>query len=165
MRHRVLRGYAMNTPTRYRRLATRRGAAMMMALVVLLVVGLISGLSLRAILQSHRQTRAEQQRVQAEILADAALSRAISMLQKDPAWKGENWTSSLVSPATETADTKAATTDPKFTGVAETKVETLAGQPHAWKISVVSIYPSDPVHRAQARRETTYSTSQGGEKP
>ena len=66
--------------------------AMMMALVVLLVVGMVAGLALQAILQSHRQTRDEAQRVQAELLADAALSRAVLTLAKDPNWKGENWT-------------------------------------------------------------------------
>src|SRR5260221_12760268 len=60
----------------------RRAAALMMALVVLLIVGLVSGLALRAILQSYRQTREEGQRLQAELLADAALNRAELMLQR-----------------------------------------------------------------------------------
>lgn len=143
----------------------RRAAAMMMALVVLLVVGLISGLALRAILRSHRQTREEEQRAQAELLADAALSRAVSMLQKDANWQGENWTVNLASPPAENADAKAEAMDPKSTGVAETHVEKAAGRPGALRISVTAIYPDGPVYRAQAMRDLTYPVSQRGEKP
>ena len=143
----------------------RRAAAMMVALVVLLVVGLISSLSLRAILQSHRQTREEQQRVQAEQLADAALSRAALMLQKDPTWPGENWTVNLASPPLEKADHKTASSDARSTGIAETHIERAAGPPNTLKISVVAIYPSDPVHRAQARRQMTFPISPREEKP
>ena len=149
----------------YRKNRRRRAAAMMMALIVLLVVGLISGLALRAILQSHRQTREELQRVQAELLADAALNRAMVMLQKDANWQGETWTVNLASLPAENGDAKAAATDPKFTGVVETHVEKAAAQPDALRISVTANYPSDPVHRAQAKREMTYPVPQRGEKP
>jgi type II secretory pathway pseudopilin PulG len=143
----------------------RRAAAMIMALVVLLVVGLISGLTLQAILQSHRQTRDEAQRVQAELLADAALSRAVLMLEKDPNWKGENWTVNLASPLAEKPDAKTAASDPNFTGAAETKVNRAAANPDALRISVTANYPSDPVHRAQAMREIIHTVSPPREKP
>ena len=146
-----------------RRDGSRRAAAMMMALVVLLVVGLISGLALQAILQSHRHTREEEQRVQAELLADAALSRAIAMLQTEANWKGEKWTVNLASQAAAHAETPA--DDTKFTGVAQTRVEKSEGNPNSWKIAVTAIYPSDPTRRAQALRETTYEIPPRGEKP
>ena len=139
----------------------RRAAAMMMALVVLLVVGLVSGLALRAILQSHRQTRQEEQRMQAELLADAALSRAVSLLQQDANWKGENWTVNLTGVPAESAEGK----EPNSSGVAVTLVENVAGEPNSRRISVTAIYPSDPIHRAQASREMTYPVSQGEAKP
>ena len=143
----------------------RRAAAMMMALVVLLVVGMVAGLALQAILQSHRQTRDEAQRVQAELLADAALSRAVLTLAKDPNWKGENWTVNLAIPPADQANAEAAATGPKFTGVVETKVEKSATKDDAVHISLTAIYPSDPVHRAQAIREITHTVSPRGEKP
>jgi type II secretory pathway pseudopilin PulG len=136
----------------------------MMALVVLLAVGLMSGVALRAILQSHRQTREEAQRVQAELLADAALSRAVLLLQQDHRWKGETWTVNLASPPDAKADAAAAT-DPQRTGVVETTVEKSAGQADAVRISVTALYPNDPVHRARAMREITYTVSPRGEKP
>lgn len=133
----------------------RPAAAMMVALVVVLVVGLITGLSLKAILRSARHTREEQQRLQAELLADAALSRAVLQLQKDPAWKGETWT----------VNTALATPLSKSTGSADIRVETKPSQPESFKISVVAIYPAEPVHRAQARREMTLTPASRGEKP
>ena len=151
--------------TRYFFPRRRRAAAMMMALVVLLVVGMVAGLALQAILQSHRQTRDEAERVQAELLADAALSRAVLTLEKDPNWKGENWTVNLASPPAEKADSQAAATDPNFTGVVETRVEKSAARADALRIFVTAIYPSDPVHRAQAIREITHSVSPRGEQP
>ena len=141
----------------------RRAAAMMMALVVLIVVGMVAGLALQAILQSHRQTRDEAQRVQAELLADAALSRAVLTLAKDPNWKGENWTVNLASPPAGQADAEA--TGLKLTGVVETKVEKSAAKDDSVHISLTAIYPSDPVHRAQAIREITHTVSPRGEKP
>ena len=126
----------------------RPAAAIMIALVVVLVVGLISSLSLRAILKSIRQSRDEQQRLQAELIADAALGRAAAMLRKDAAWKGETWNVS----ASES-------------GSAEIRVQPSASRPNELKISVIATYPSDPIHRAQARREMTLSAPQAGEKP
>jgi len=132
----------------------RRAAAMMLALVVLLVVGMTSAAALRAILQSHRQTREEAQRAQAELLADAALSRAVSLLQKDAAWKGETWKVELG----ETEDAKA-------TGVTQITVTKAADQPAVLRISVSAIYPDDPIHRAQATTNMSYTTSQTGANP
>ena len=143
----------------------RRAAAMMMALVVLLVVGMVAGLALQAILQSHRQTRDEAQRVQAEVLADAALSRAVLTLAKDPNWKGENWTVNLATPPAAKADDEEEPTGPDVKGIVETKVVKSTSQADALHISVTAIYPSDPVHRAQAMREITHTVSPRGEKP
>ena len=132
----------------------RRAAAMALALVVLLVVGTVSGLSLRAILRSHRQVREEEQRVQAELLADSALSRAAAMLNANPTWTGESWKVSL-------ADSAEAATS----GIAVIRVEKGA-EPGRRQISITAIYPEDPgepENRAQAVREISYSISQPGD--
>ena len=137
---------------RSRARCTRRAAAMALALVVLLVVGMVSGLTLRAILRSHRQVREEEQRVQAELLADSALSRAVAMLQADPTWTGETWQVSLADPV-----------EPATSGIANIRVEKGA-EPSRRQISIKAIYPDDPEIRAQAVRELKYSMSQPGEK-
>lgn len=129
----------------------RRATAMGVALVVLLVVGMVSSLTLQAILRSHRQVREEEQRVQAELLADSAASRAAAMLQLDPAWSGEIWRVALADPA------EAATT-----GIATIRVEKSAESDDR-RIFITAVYPDDPVHRAEAVRELTSIISQPGE--
>ncbi len=130
---------------------SRRAAAMATALVVLLIVGMVSGMTLQAILRSHRQVREEEQRVQAELLADSAMSRAAAMLKADAAWSGEAWQVSLTEPE-----------EPVTTGFAVIRVkkEMSAGRR---QIFVTAIYPDDPVHHAQAVREQAYSLPQPGE--
>ena len=129
----------------------RRAAAMVMALVVLLVVGMVSGLTLQAILRSHRQVREEADRVQAELLAESALSRAVAKLKGNPAWGGETWKISLGDP-----------TDLAAAGVATIRVEMGTDSSRA-EISVTAIYPDDPVYRVQAQRQVTYSLSKVGD--
>lgn len=131
--------------------SNRRAAAMAMALVVLLVVGMVSGMTLQAILRSHRQVREEEQRVQAELLADSAVSRAAAMLRSDAAWSGETWKVSLADPE-----------EPATTGIAIIRVENSV-EPVRRKIFITAVYPDDPVHHAQAVREQAYSLPQPGE--
>ncbi len=130
---------------------SRRAAAMAMALVVLLVVGMVSGMTLQAILRSHRQVREEEQRVQAELLADSAVSRAAAMLRSDAAWSGETWKVSLTD-----------SEEPATSGIAVIRVERGASAGRR-QIFVTAIYPDDPVHHAQAVREQAYSLPQPGE--
>ena len=99
--------------------------------------------------------------MQAELLADAALSRAVSLLQQDATWKGENWAVNLAGVPAENAEGK----EPNSAGVAVTLVESVAGEPNSRRISVTATYPSDPIHRAQASREMTYPVAQGEAKP
>ena len=99
--------------------------------------------------------------MQAELLADAALSRAVSLLQQDADWKGENWAVNLADLPAESAEGK----ETNSGGEAVTLVERVAGEPNSRRISVTAIYPSDPIHRAQASREMTYLVSQREAQP
>jgi type II secretory pathway pseudopilin PulG len=140
------------------RISLRRGGAMALALVVLLVVALASGLTLQAILRSHRASREHHQRLQAELLADSAVARAREMLRKDVAWKGETWTVDLESPTTGESP------DSDSQGVATTRVETDSAKGRS-RIIVSAIYPNDPVHRAQAARDVSLVTPSPGGSP
>lgn len=135
------------------RAANRRASAMAIALVVLLVVGLMASFSLQAILRSHRQTRDDQERLQAELLADSALSRAMAIIHDDPAWKGETWTVTLSRIAQE-----GVTPDSGGAGVAIIR-STPADTSDAVLVTVEAIYPNDPIHRARAERQLTLPIS------
>jgi len=135
----------------FRPLHGRRAFAMGIALVVLLVVGLVAGLTLKAILRSHRLSREEEQRVQAELLADSALGRAMAIVNADPAWRGETWMPA-VSDATDAS------------GEAVIRVEPAADSA-AVRIIVEGIYPRDPVHRARGSRDINYIIPKRGDNP
>ena len=127
----------------------RRGAAMALALIVLLIVGMVSGLTLQSILRSHRLVREEIERVQAELLADSAYRRAVAMLRKDAAWKGEIWNVNL-------GDSEAEAAYAAAQGVATILVEKTAEEERL-RVTVSVIVPNDPIQRAQAEREFTYT--------
>ena len=144
---------------RSQRSGRRKAAAMLMALVVLLVIGLVAGLAMRALLQSHRQARGAELLVQAELLADSAIGRAVAMLESDPGWQGETWRVSLADSGREKEEQGAA--DPETTGSATIRVEKLAAEPSQLRISVEAIYPNDPIRRARAEREALFPIPQG----
>jgi Tfp pilus assembly protein PilX len=69
----------------------RRGAILVMALVTLLVVGLIAGLIVQRFLNTQRQMRREAQQLQAEWLAESAVTRGWLLLQANADYTGEEW--------------------------------------------------------------------------
>ena len=77
--------------------SNRRGTILVVALTTLLVVTLVAGAVLRGYLQSYRQLRREQDRLQAQWLADSALARAAIRLGADPKYAGETWKVELLS--------------------------------------------------------------------
>lgn len=70
---------------------SRRGAALIMALVVLAVVSLLMAEQVRRVLADRRHERLELLRVQTEAAADAALRTAVERLQADATWNGAVW--------------------------------------------------------------------------
>lgn len=71
--------------------AARRGTAMVFALMALLLASLMIGSLMRTVSMSHRQLKREEFRLQANLLADAGCSRAISRLRADPDFTSEIW--------------------------------------------------------------------------
>jgi hypothetical protein len=70
---------------------TRRGAALVVALVTLLVVTVMTGTVVRSLLAAHRQSRLRQDELQAQWLAESAVARARAQLLRLPEYKGETW--------------------------------------------------------------------------
>ena len=69
----------------------RRGAAIIFAMVALLLASMMIAALLQMTAVSHRQMLREQFRLQAGLLADAGLQRALVRLQNQPDWKDEVW--------------------------------------------------------------------------
>jgi type II secretory pathway component PulK len=70
---------------------SRRGAALVVALVCLLIVMALLGTMLVGALRSGRQLRVERDRRQCELLLQAGLDRAALSLAADASYAGEAW--------------------------------------------------------------------------
>jgi type II secretory pathway pseudopilin PulG len=60
-------------------------------LVCLIIVTLVAGAVLKVALSQRDQTRAAEQRLQAEWLAEAGIQRALARLAAEPGYTGETW--------------------------------------------------------------------------
>jgi Tfp pilus assembly protein PilX len=129
---------------------TRRGAVLVSVLVCLLVVVLLLGLLVQSIIARQRQMRAEEQRSQAEWLADSAVERGAAKLRMDAEFEKETWNAA----AEELGGPKG--------GVAEIRSERVEGSPQRRKLVVEAIYPDDPHRRARATREVFIDLGDNG---
>ena len=127
----------------YRR---RRGAALVIALVTLLIITSTMAAIIHSLLVDLRQTRHTASELQAQWLADSAVSRAAAQLRANPSYRGETW-KPLVGPAG----------DSNSTGVAEIRLERASESASDLQIVVEARYPDRPVRRVVAKR--TFLTS------
>jgi len=127
----------------------RRGAALIVALTTLLVVMLIAAAVTRSLLLAHRQARLRQNELQAEWLAEAAVSRALAQLARQPMYTGETWSADF-NPASPGAT--------EMAGQAEIRIQTVESRPARVQITVEARCPNHPIQRVTARREYTLTT-------
>jgi type II secretory pathway component PulK len=118
----------------------RRAVAIIAALVTLLIVMLTAAALLRAMLVVHRQSRAFHRELQAQWLAEAALSRAAARLASDPEYTGETW-QPQVGPADEPS------------GRVTIAVSRPAGRPQQRLIAARAEYPEHESQRSTIHRE------------
>jgi Tfp pilus assembly protein PilX len=127
----------------------RRGSILIVALVTLIIIMLTAAALMRSIVVVHRQSRSNQQQLQAEWLADAAVSRAAARLAAEPDYRGETW-----QPQISPADTEH--------GLAEIRIEPAARSDSKGpgKITVLAHFPDHEWHRASASREISITPEQ-----
>lgn len=131
----------------------RRGAAMVVALVIVGAVGLVSVGLMRALVQSHRESRIAAQQQQAHWLAESALARGAARLRAEPAYAGETW----LPPASDPASPL---------GRAVIRIEPAADSDEAQKTIVVEAFvPDHPQRRVRQARELTVRLNSTGENP
>ena len=129
----------------------RRGAAMVIALVCLSVVMLLSATIVRNLVFHQRQTRADQQRLQALWLAESAVDRAYAALRSDPEFTSSVWHVEL------------AGAHGTQTGVAEITVELDEGLPRQRRVRVVARWPDDPVYGSVHRKNLIVNLPESGD--
>jgi Tfp pilus assembly protein PilX len=119
----------------------RPGFALVGVLVCLVAASLLLVTWLKTVTLERQQARVAEQRLQAELLAEAALDRAAARLSEKADYAGETWKLS----AEEISGRDAATV--------EIRVAAVADRPDRRTIEVVADYPVDPVRRARASKQ------------
>lgn len=112
-----------------RRVPSRRGAILVVALVCLVIVMALVGVLLQGTLRARRQLHAERDRRQAELLLQAGLDRAALRAAGQADYSGESWEL----PAESIAGSGAGLVTIEAARQAESAL---------WKIHVVAEYPA-----------------------
>ena len=111
---------------------SRRGAALVMAMVALLVVTLMSAALVQSLVTGQRQARRYADELQAQWLAEAGLERAVVQLARDAQYRGETWQTEIGG---------------------ELGSVTITTEPETRKIVAEAVYPPEEHRRVLVRRE------------
>ena len=109
---------------------TRRGAAMVFALMAILVASMLIAALLRTTAMSHRQLKRDEYRLQANLLADAGCDRALVLLKIKPDFTTEEW------------KVPAEQLSPDRTATVRLSVTHDTTQPERRMVSVIAEYPT-----------------------
>jgi Tfp pilus assembly protein PilX len=122
----------------------RRGLTSVAVLVLLFVIALIATELVRLGVAYRDRTRSQERAVQADLLADAGVDRALARLSTEPDYRGESWEIPADSLGTTPGDGPAA--------LVTIRVES---DPNggARTVRVQADYPPDPPRRARSSRE------------
>lgn len=115
---------------------SRRGAALVMAMVALLVVTLMSAALVQSLVTGQRQSRRYCDELQAQWLAEAGLERAVVRLARDAQYRGETWRSEVRG---------------------ELGSVTITVEPETKKIVAEAVYPPEDHRRILVRRTASIS--------
>jgi hypothetical protein len=131
----------------------RRAVLVLSVLACLGLVMVLAGAWLRVVALERRQLTAQQNRLQAEYLADAALARATARLAADPAYSGETMNPSAESFAAS------------FGAAVTIRVEKVAGEPQSRHVAVSAEFPAGSRDRAVRSKEQRIHLSSKGPTP
>ena len=109
---------------------SRRGAAMVFALMAILVASMLIAALLRTTAMSHRQLKRDEYRLQANLLADAGCDRALVLLKIKPDFTTEEW------------KVPAEQLSPDRTATVRLSVTNDTTQPERRMVSVIAEYPT-----------------------
>lgn len=128
---------------RNHRNASRRGIALVTAMVCLALVVVLMSLIVRVALMRHSVARDESRQLQAAWLADSALQRAAARLADDREYAGEMW------------KIGAEAFDGRHAGVVLIEVTPSDDDARRRIVRVRADFPDDPVHRARRSKQIT----------
>ena len=134
-------------------LVRRNGMLTVSVLVCLTILMTLYAVWMRSVLFERQQTRAEEDRVQADYLALSALARAAARLDSDEAYQGETW---RVEPTAHERGPG---------GTVTIRIEPVEGQPHARLVTVDAHYPAEEVATARSQQAKTIVLHERGATP
>ncbi|WP_165251450.1 type IV pilus modification PilV family protein [Paludisphaera soli] len=133
----------MKIPSRRSR---RRGLTSVAVLVLLFVIALIATELVRLGVAYRDRTRTQERAVQADLLAEAGVDRALARLSAEPDYRGERWEIPAGALGAATGD------DPAALVTIRVESDPNGGAP---TVRVQADYPPDPPRRARSSREVT----------
>ena len=122
----------------------RSGSILVAALVCLAIVTLILLSVFRSAISQRRQIRLEQQQVQAELLAESGLERAVARLNSNPNYVGEEWTIDA-----KQLDTR----NPALVKI------TVARQDKEHQVTVEAVFPRESLRQSRCVRSLRLATA------
>ena len=127
---------------------TRRGVSMLIVVITLVVLTAVFGAMLQHILLANRQLKQEAHRLQALVLADSGIERAVQQLRLNPAYDGEVWK----------------LTETELPGApGEVTIELVAGEAVEQTIRVVAKFPLDSELGAVATKSVSVGPAKTNE--
>ena len=130
----------------------RRGAIMIVAMVALMLSSVLLASLIKCGVEQRKQLRFEQHRLQAEWMAESALSRALDRLKTDPGYRGEDWRI----PPDEL--------DGLHSGIVTITVKGADEKPRTQIVSVEAVYPAGEPRFARRTRQVTVESGSETEK-
>lgn len=125
---------------------SRRGAALVVALIALMIASMLGGVLVRRALDTNRRAALLAREAQVEALWQSGLDRTRARLAADPSYKGETWTI----PATSLGG--------RSSGRVTIRVEPAASGPfHA---TIQAEFPMESDAPSRTRREVTIESGQ-----
>ena len=134
------------------RMSPRRpGVLLICVLVCLTMVMMLFAATIRMIFLERQQVRAQENRLQAELLADSGLERATSQLAGNPEYVGEAWRIDAE---------QLGKRDPATVSI---RVEAIADRPQSRRVIVAADFPAEGELRARRSKQIQVELPKRGE--
>ncbi|MGO9465365.1 MAG: hypothetical protein ACLQIB_08390 [Isosphaeraceae bacterium] len=134
---------------------SRRALTTVAVLVCLIVISLIGAALLKVGLAQRHQVRSQEQRLQAEWLAESGLDRALGRLAADRNYPGEEWpihAQDLAVP-TGSAPSQSSGSPPQAAAMITITVERVRENGNRRRVRVQADYPLDPPARSRQTKQ------------
>ena len=126
----------------------RRGGVLVMAIVCVAIAAMLFVMIAQAAALGRRASDSQRWQIQASLLAESGLDRAVARLWADADYGGETWAPG------------AAEFDGRHSAAVAIEVEPVPDEPERRQIRIRADYPDHPYHRCREMRSVVISLSE-----